>query len=178
MTSPAYRRSIVRTLVDALSPSIAESSPDAVVHWSRMVRHAHSAAVVAAVIETACEAVEEIAYAEHGDLATMVVFLEIVKSRATGRDREHVPAPSEAKDSALTAIESLLAMLSVRDEATCTHSRATGEWGRRIATRMGLIRRSRSASSKPASCTTSEKFACPTASCSSRRPSTQASGRS
>ena len=129
---------VVRTLVDALVSAIAESSPDAVVHWSRMVRHAHSAAVVAAAIETACEAVEEIAYAEHGDLATMVVFLEIVKARTTSREREHVSAPSEAKDSALTAIESLLAMLSVRDEATCTHSRATGEWGRRIATRMGL----------------------------------------
>jgi putative nucleotidyltransferase with HDIG domain len=29
-------------------------------------------------------------------------------------------------------------MLSARDDATCNHSRATGEWGRRIATRMGL----------------------------------------
>ncbi|MDQ6926805.1 MAG: HD-GYP domain-containing protein, partial [Candidatus Eremiobacteraeota bacterium] len=41
-------------------------------------------------------------------------------------------------DAQSTAIESLLSMLSVRDEATCTHSRATGEWGRRAALRMGL----------------------------------------
>ena len=31
-------------------------------------------------------------------------------------------------------------MLRARDDATCNHSRATGEWGRRIATRMGLDR--------------------------------------
>jgi len=129
---------IVRTLVDALVSAIAESSPDSVVHWSRMVRHAHSARVVAAAIETACDVVEELAHAEHGDLATMVVFLEVVKVRTTHREREHAPVPGEGADPALAAIEGLLAMLSVRDEATCIHSRATGEWGRRIATRMGI----------------------------------------
>ena len=129
---------IVRTLVDALVSAIAESSPDSVVHWSRMVRHAHSARVVAAAIETACEVVEELAHAEHGDLATMVVFLEVVKARTTHREREHSPVPGEGTDPALAPIEGLLAMLSVRDEATCMHSRATGEWGRRIATRMGI----------------------------------------
>ena len=129
---------IVRTLVDALVSAIAESSPDAVVHWSRMVRHAHSAGVVAAAIETACEVVEELAHAEHGDLATMVVFLEVVKVRTAHREREHLLVPGEGTDPALAAIEGLLAMLSVRDEATCIHSRATGEWGRRIATRMGI----------------------------------------
>jgi HD-GYP domain-containing protein (c-di-GMP phosphodiesterase class II) len=129
---------IVRTLVDALVSAIAESSPDAVVHWSRMVRHAHSARVVAAAVETACEVVEELAHAEHGDLVTMVVFLEVVKARTTYREREHLALPAEGKDLSLAAIESLLAMLSVRDEATCIHSRATGEWGRRIATRMGI----------------------------------------
>lgn len=129
---------IVRTLVDAIVSAIAESSPDSVVHWSRMVRHAHSARVVAAAIETACEVVEELAHAEHGDLATMVVFLEVVKARTTHREREHVPVTAEGTDPAIAAIEGLLAMLSVRDEATCIHSRATGEWGRRIATRMGI----------------------------------------
>ncbi len=128
---------IVRSLVDALAVSISGSSPDPVVHWSRMVRHAHSVAVVTAMIESACDVVEELAHAEHGDLATIVVFLEIVKTRTASR--EIVPAAAGGGESALnSAIENLLAMLSARDEATCTHSRATGEWGRRIATRMGL----------------------------------------
>ncbi len=129
---------IVRSLVDALVSSLAEGSPDNVVHWSRMVRHAHSAAIVAAAIEAVCEVIEELAHAEHGDLASIVVFLEVVKTRTRSRERDLAPASGVRDDSPLAAIESLLAMLNVRDEATCIHSRATGEWGRRIATRIGL----------------------------------------
>ncbi len=129
---------IVRSLVDALVSSMAEGSPDAVVHWSRMVRHAHSAAIVAVAVETVCDVVEELAHAEHGDLASIVVFLEMVKTRSRSRERDLAPRSDVRDDSSLAAIESLLTMLSVRDEATCIHSRATGEWGRRIATRMGV----------------------------------------
>jgi HD-GYP domain-containing protein (c-di-GMP phosphodiesterase class II) len=129
---------IVRSLVDALVSSMAEGSPDNVVHWSRMVRHAHAASIIAAAIETVCEVVEELAHAEHGDLASIVVFLEVVKTRTRSRERDLAPAGGAREDAPLAAIESLLAMLSARDEATCIHSRATGEWGRRIATRMGI----------------------------------------
>jgi HD-GYP domain-containing protein (c-di-GMP phosphodiesterase class II) len=129
---------IVRTLIDALVASIAESSPDNVVHWSRMVRHAHSAAVVAAMIEAACEVVEELTHAEQADLATIVVFLEIVKARTIAKLPETSASAAAGESSQHTAIENLLAMLSARDDATCNHSRATGEWGRRIGTRMGL----------------------------------------
>jgi putative nucleotidyltransferase with HDIG domain len=130
---------IARTLVHALAKSVAESAPDVIVHWSRMVRHAHPASLVTAMIDTACEAVEELAHEEHGDLATIVVFLEIVKARASAHMHDEPPARrSDADAASHAAIESLLAMLRARDDATCNHSRATGEWGRRIATRMGL----------------------------------------
>jgi putative nucleotidyltransferase with HDIG domain len=130
---------IVRTLVHALAQSLAESVPDIVVHWSRMVRHAHPAPLVVAMISTACEAVEELAHEEHGDLATILVFLEIVKARATAQILDELPAPNGDPEAASsTAIESLLAMLKARDDATCNHSRATGELGRRIALRIGL----------------------------------------
>jgi putative nucleotidyltransferase with HDIG domain len=128
---------VVRTLVHALTRSIAESEPDIVVHWSRMVRHAHPASVVVAMIETACEVAEEIAHAEHGDLATIVVFLEIVKARATAHAVQETPL-AVGEPAMHSAIEGLLAMLRARDDATCTHSQATGEWARRIAIRMGL----------------------------------------
>ena len=130
---------IARTLVHALAKSIAESAPDVIVHWSRMVRHAHPASLVTAMIDTACEAVEELAHEEHGDLATIVVFLEIVKARASAQMHDEPPARRTDADAAShAAIESLLAMLRARDDATCTHSRATGEWARRIAGRMEL----------------------------------------
>src|ERR1700738_1494265 len=83
---------IVRTLVHALGKSIAESAPDIVVHWSRMVRHAHPATLVVAMVDAACEAVEALAHEEHGDLATIVVFLEIVKARAAAQMLDELPA--------------------------------------------------------------------------------------
>jgi HD-GYP domain-containing protein (c-di-GMP phosphodiesterase class II) len=93
--------------------------------------------VVLAMIETACEVAEELAHAEHADMATIVVYLEIVKARAASQaldDGLGIDTEPELQ----TAIQSLLAMLRARDDATCTHSRATGEWGGRIAQRMGL----------------------------------------
>jgi len=38
--------------------ALADGSPDPVVHWSRMVRHAHPAAAVVALIDTACRSPE------------------------------------------------------------------------------------------------------------------------
>jgi putative nucleotidyltransferase with HDIG domain len=127
---------IVRTLVHTLSKALADGSPDPIVHWARMVRHAHPAAVVTAMIDTACELAEEIARTFHGDLATIVVFLEIVKGRshAVASDEPAVTGDSAGH----AAIQGLLAMLRARDDATCSHSQATGEWARRIAQRLGL----------------------------------------
>ena len=128
---------VVRTLVHALARSIAESSPEILVHWSRMVQHAHPASVIVAMIDTACEVTEELAHAERGDVAMIVVFLEIVRSSAIPLVVHDLPAPA-GEPARHSAIESLLAMLRARDDATCTHSRATGDWARRVAVRMGL----------------------------------------
>ena len=128
---------IVRTLVHALAKAMAESSPDVIVHWSRMVRQAHPAPAVIAMIDAACDAAEELAQNDHGDLATVVVFLEIVKGRARAQIAEDVTL-GDREAAPQNAIQSLLAVLRARDDATCNHSRATGEFGRRIATRMGL----------------------------------------
>jgi two-component system cell cycle response regulator len=127
---------IVRTLIHALAKAMAESAPDVIVHWSRMVRQAHPAPAVIAMIDAACDAAEELAANDHGDLATVVVFLEIVKGRARAQIADDASGDSESAPQ--NAIQSLLAVLRARDDATCNHSRATGDFGRRIATRMGL----------------------------------------
>jgi putative nucleotidyltransferase with HDIG domain len=128
---------VARTLVHALTRSLAASEPEILVHWARMVREAHAGPVVVAMIETACEIAEEVAHAQHGDLATTVIFLEIVKARASAHAL-HDSAGVVGEPAADSAIESLLAMLRARDDATCTHSHATGAFSRRIALRMGL----------------------------------------
>lgn len=127
---------IVRTLVHTLAKALSDGSPDPIVHWSRMVRHAHPAAAVVAMIDTACAITEEVAHTFNGDLATIVVFLEIVKARAHAIATDEPALVGDAPGQ--LAIQSLLAMLRARDDATCSHSQATGEWARRIAQRLGL----------------------------------------
>jgi putative nucleotidyltransferase with HDIG domain len=127
---------IVRTLVHTLAKSLADGSPDPVVHWARMVRHAHSVVAVTAMIDSACAAAEELAHSFHGDLATIVVFLEIAKARSHAATTDEPAVTGDAAGHA--AIQGLLAMLRARDDATCSHSQATGEWARRIAQRLGL----------------------------------------
>src|ERR1700684_336803 len=56
---------IVRTLVHALAKAMAESAPDVIVHWSRMVRQAHPTPAVIAMIDAACDAAEELAQNDH-----------------------------------------------------------------------------------------------------------------
>ncbi len=129
---------IVRTLVHTLAKSVGEGSPDPIVHWSRMVRHGHALPVVLAMVDTACEIAEEFAHALDGDLGTIVVFLEIVKARSRTLPSEEPAANGDRDPSGQAAIQSMLAMLRARDDATCSHSQATGEWGRRIAARVGL----------------------------------------
>src|SRR6202020_265936 len=115
----------------------AQSSPDVIVHWSRMVRQAHPAPAVIAMIDAACDAAEELAQNDHGDLATVVVFLEIVKGRARAQIAEDVSL-GDREAAPQNAIRSFLPVLKARDDATCNNSRETEEFGRRIATRMGL----------------------------------------
>jgi putative nucleotidyltransferase with HDIG domain len=129
---------IVRTLVHTLAKSVGEGSPDQIVHWSRMVRHAHAVPVVLAAIDAACEIAEELAHGLHGDLGTIVVLLEIIKARSRTMTSDEPAVLDGGDSSGQEAIQSMLAMLRARDDATCSHSQATGEWGRRIAVRVGL----------------------------------------
>jgi len=128
---------VVRTLVHALTRAVAGGEPDIVAHWARMVRHAHHPHAVAAMIDAACTVGEEFAQTHAGDLATTIVFLEIVRSRASAHAHHDVLAVA-GEPAVDTAIESLLAMLRARDTATCAHSQATGDLSRRVAMRLGL----------------------------------------
>ena len=141
---------IVRTLVHTLAKALADGSPmDRPLVPHR--RHAHPTAAVVAMIDTACAITEEVAHTFNGDLATIVVFLEIVKARAHAIATDEPALVGDAPGQ--LAIQSLLAMLRARDDATCSHSQATGEWARRIAQRLGLPPAMTELRSAPAFCT-------------------------
>jgi putative nucleotidyltransferase with HDIG domain len=74
---------------------------------------------------------------DHGRL---LAFLEVLKaeiqSALSGVCEEEGGAEARAAHSEMT--EALLAMLGERDALTCCHSKATGEWARRLCNAMGL----------------------------------------
>jgi HD-GYP domain-containing protein (c-di-GMP phosphodiesterase class II) len=128
---------LLRTLVVTVAKSIETSDPDVVLHWGRLARGAHSPHVVLEMISIACDVAAEYAERLCDDLSTVLVFLELVQEHAREAllVTEPVLAPGELHR---PIIESVLAMLRARDESTCTHSRATGLWCRRLANGLGL----------------------------------------
>ncbi len=128
---------LLRTLVVTVAKSIETTDPDVVLHWGRMARGAHSPHLVLEMISIACDVAGEYAERICDDLSSVLIFLEVAQEHA--REAllltEPVLNPDEMHR---PVIDSVLAMLRARDEATCTHSRATGLWCRRLANGLGL----------------------------------------
>jgi HD-GYP domain-containing protein (c-di-GMP phosphodiesterase class II) len=128
---------LLRTLIVTIAKSIETTDPDVVLHWGRMARGAHSPHVVLELISIACDVAAEYAERLCDDLSTVLVFLEVVQEHA--REALMIAEPVMSSDEMhRPIIESVLAMLRARDEATCAHSRATGLWCRRLANGLGL----------------------------------------
>ena len=128
---------LLRTLVVTVAKSLESADMDVVLHWGRMARGAHSPHVVLEMISIACDVAAEYAERLCDDLSTVLVFLELVQEHA--REALLISEPVLSPDEMhRPVIESVLAMLRARDEATCTHSRATGLWCRRLANGLGL----------------------------------------
>lgn len=128
---------LLRTLIVTIAKSIETADPDVVLHWGRMARGAHSPHVVLEMISIACDVAAEYAERLCDDLSTVLVFLEVVQEHA--REALLISEPVLSPDEMhRPVIDSVLAMLRARDEATCTHSRATGLWCRRLANGLGL----------------------------------------
>ncbi len=74
----------------------------------------------------------------HIDHGRLLALLEILKSEirsaTASLDEEH----AEAKTAYSETASALLALLGERDSQTCCHSKATGEWARRLCAAMGL----------------------------------------
>ncbi len=128
---------LVRTLIVTIAKAVETTDPDVVLHWARMARTAHAPHAVLEMISIACDIAAEYAERMCDDLSTVLVFLEVVQEHA--REALTIGEPVLSQDEMhRPIIESVLAMLRARDEATCAHSRATGLWCRRLANGLGL----------------------------------------
>ena len=129
---------IARTLVTVIAKAIETGDPDAVTQWAQTVRVSHEDQTVVALVGAACDVTIDLAQrVEHVDLSALLVFLEILRSHAREALLEG-KLPSRAETTHRAVIDSVLALLKARDEATCSHSQATGYWCRRLCEGLGL----------------------------------------
>ncbi|HVS45275.1 MAG TPA: HD-GYP domain-containing protein [Verrucomicrobiae bacterium] len=128
----------LEVLLDRLCLSLAVAKPVGLSTWAAREGRRFG---VAGASELAAAATHSIAVAASRldvDHARLLAALELLKEEVDrGLAPLREPAEPHASPSA-AATHALLAMLGERDAATCCHSKATGEWARRLAVAMGL----------------------------------------
>ena len=125
---------MLRTLVSSLAEAIENSDPEVLLHWARLTRTAHESETILDAVAAACAHVTFAAERFHLDSGMLLVFLEIVQARIG----ELLGNRDVARADDRPLIDAVLAMLRARDEATCTHSYATGVWCRRLCEGLAL----------------------------------------
>jgi HD-GYP domain-containing protein (c-di-GMP phosphodiesterase class II) len=133
---------LARSLLTALGSALISMEAQPLVGWARMASGVYPSRIVRSTIEVAFNnalTISEGLAAEGIDLGSLLVFLEIVSGEVDlslhlGGDG----LPDAVSEAQSEPIEGVLAMLKARDEITCTHSRITGVWCRRIADALQL----------------------------------------
>jgi putative nucleotidyltransferase with HDIG domain len=129
---------ISRTLLTAFAQALEQREAIPVRAWVQIAGNGRSHDVLAAMVEAACQTIERFVSHYDLDLASVVVFLEIVKSECRFESSSPAAAASARADASHAAITAVLALLKARDEGTCSHSQATGMWCERLCTTLGL----------------------------------------
>jgi putative nucleotidyltransferase with HDIG domain len=74
---------------------------------------------------------------DHGRL---LAFLEVLKAEIKSALKALTEDTSEPRSAYSETAHALLSMLGERDSQTCCHSKATGEWARRLCASMGIAK--------------------------------------
>jgi putative nucleotidyltransferase with HDIG domain len=131
-----HRSLLPQVLLREIARAIESADPGPVIEWARMMRLSQPPQVLVQALAAACEVVANVRLADDGDHASLLVFLEILQSRVG--DAVRIDAGEVSPPGDRDIIEGALVLLRARDEATCSHSLATGEWCRRLCAAMGL----------------------------------------
>ncbi|MGZ3516362.1 MAG: HD-GYP domain-containing protein [Vulcanimicrobiaceae bacterium] len=129
----------IAQLLDRLCLSIQLSKPVGLIGWAEREGRRLGAARTTELAGAAAYAIAAGASVYEIDHGRLLAFLEVLKSEierplaSTSGAEVH-----EERKEYPESTEALLAALSERDSATCCHSKATGEWARRLSIAMGL----------------------------------------
>ncbi|GAC1421185.1 MAG: hypothetical protein NVSMB64_30040 [Candidatus Velthaea sp.] len=131
-------RLMVRTLVGALADAVRTGDAARVTDWARMARGLYCAETTSTLVSIACDIVVENSERHSPDLAGLLLFLGIVKQQLGPVSGSMFAGAQNVLHEQNAVTEGVLALLRARDEATCTHSRATGTLCRRLATALRM----------------------------------------
>lgn len=128
----------LEVLLDRLCLSLAVAKPVGLSTWAAREGRRYGPAGAAELASAAAHSVAIAAERLDVDHARLLAALELLKDEVE-RGLAPLRDPSDVHVSPSTAAtQALLAMLAERDAATCGHSKATGEWARRVAVKLGL----------------------------------------
>lgn len=136
---PALESSI-ELILDRLCLSIQLSKPVGLATWAvregRRLGPARATELAGAAAHVIASEANRFAI-DHGRL---LAFLEVMKAEIQSALSALGGENCEPRSVRSETTEALLAMLGERDSQTCCHSKATGEWARRLCTAMGLAK--------------------------------------
>ena len=128
----------LEVLIDRLCLSLAVAKPVGLSTWAAREGRRFGASGASELAAAAAHSVAIAASRLEVDHARLLAALELLKEEVE-RGLAPLRAPAEQHASpSMAATNALLAMLGERDAATCCHSKATGEWARRLAVAMNL----------------------------------------
>lgn len=132
--SPLIEQTLA-VLLDRLCLSLTLAKPVGLSTWAQRELSRLGRATVVDLTGAATHTIAFAATAYEADPRRLLAFLDVLSTeieRATlGSDGDDEPDQPGAEGTT-----ALLAMLAERDYGTCCHSKATGEWARRLATAM------------------------------------------
>ena len=134
---PGLERSI-EALLDRLCMSVNLSKPVGLSNWAAREGSRIGTARASELASAAVHVVAGEAERFELDHARLLAFMEVLRLEIGSALASYKNGAPEESPEYSESTRALLAMLGERDAATCCHSRATGEWARRLCAAMAI----------------------------------------
>lgn len=136
---PALESSI-ELILDRLCLSVQLSKPVGLATWAVREGRRLGATQAMELASAAAHVIASEANRYPIDHGRLLAFLEVLKAEIQSALSALGEGDCEPRSVHSETTEALLAMLGERDTQTCCHSKATGEWARRLCQAMGLTK--------------------------------------